>query len=88
MVRKIEDLNEFLTYSFQSIEHPELVYKTSREIQKSAYTSLLAFLLIMTAILNSSRFDYFQVVLIAGSSLIIELVSLIFLTRWFFLTMN
>jgi len=77
-----------LNILFQAIEHPELVYKTSQEIQKAAYFSVLGFLLTVAAIQISSVFEYYQFVVLAGSAVVIALISLIFLARGFFSLMG
>jgi len=79
---------ESLDTLFQAIEHPELVYNTSREIQKAAYFSVLGFLLTVAAIQISSVFEYYQFVVLAGSAVVIALISLIFLARGFFSLMG
>jgi hypothetical protein len=78
-----------LNTSFLAIEHPELVYKTSREMQKAAYSSALLFLFIAATIQNSTRFDHFQFSLFLGCSVSLTLLSsIIFLVRGYLFFMN
>lgn len=88
MVEEFKDTMDLLNISFQAIEHPELVYKTSRVIQKAAFFSILGFLLTVAAIQISSGFEYFQFAVLAISALVIALVSLIYLMRGFFFFMG
>jgi hypothetical protein len=73
--------DELLDISFQAIVHPELVYKTSREIQKAAYSAILTFLLIVVTIQTCQGLDAFQFLLLGGPTSLALLLSLFFLLR-------
>jgi hypothetical protein len=73
--------DELLDISFQAIVHPELVYKTSREIQKAAYSAVLTFLLIVVTIQTCQGLDAFQFLLLGGPTSLALLLSLFFLLR-------
>ena len=72
---------ESLNISIKAIEQPELIYKTSREIQIAAYSSVLSFLLIAAAIQISVGSEDSMVLLLIGLSAFVEMIALIFLLR-------
>ncbi len=87
MVHILKD-DELLDISFQAIEHPELVYKTSRDIEIAAFSSVLTFLLIVVTIQTIQGLDAFQFILLIGPTLLTLLLSLIFFARSLISFMN
>lgn len=80
--------DELLDISFQAIEHPESVFKTSRDIEIAAFSSVLTFLLVGISIQTAQGLDAFQFILLIGSALLTLFLSLIFFVRSIISFMN
>ncbi|MGY5879358.1 MAG: hypothetical protein RTV31_03860 [Candidatus Thorarchaeota archaeon] len=88
MVGKFEDTKDLLDISFQAIEHPELVYKTSRDIEIAAFSSVLTFLFVVVAIQTIQGLDVFQLLLLFGPSMLTLFLSVLFFARSLISFMN
>ena len=73
--------DELLDIAFQSLKHPELVYKTAHDLEKAAYSSILAFFLVVVAIQTCQRLDSFQFILLIGPTWFVLFISLIYFAR-------
>ncbi len=80
--------DELLDISFQAIEHPELVYKTSRDIEIAAFSSVLTFLFIVVAIQTIQGLDIFQLLLLFGPTMLTLFLSVLFFARGLIFFMN
>lgn len=80
--------DELLDISFQAIAHPELVYKTSRDIEIAAFSSVLTFLFVVVAIQTIQGLDVFQFLLLFGPSMLTLFLSVLFFTRGLISFMN
>jgi hypothetical protein len=73
--------DELLDISFQSLEYPELVYKTSRYSEIAAFSSVLTFLFVVITIQTNQGLDAFQFILVIGPTLLALCISLLFFAR-------